>query len=119
MQPRWFAANQAALARDTLRGITSDSSTRGKPRTSCKLFYVRIGTNRALTLASSRGDLQPEARDALAKSCRSRFLWIEQHRSRLPAEAQPIAARVVTVEFTCWAAVVMLFVLYGLQFVAR
>lgn len=82
------------------------------------LFYVQTGTKRALTLASAQGELQSQARDALAKSYRSRFLWVKQHQSQLPTDAQPIAARVVTVEFTCWVAVGILFVLYGLQFVA-
>lgn len=82
------------------------------------LFYVQMGTKRALTLASAQGELQPEAREALGKSYRARFLWVKQHLSRLPSNAQPLAARVVTVELTCWVAVVILFALYGLQFVA-
>ena len=82
------------------------------------LFYVQMETKRALTLASTRGELQSEARDILAKSYRSRFVWVKQHRSQLPSDAQPIAARVVIVELTCWAAVAILLVLYGLQFVA-
>jgi len=82
------------------------------------LFYVQLGTRRALALASTQGELQTEARDVLAKSYRSRFLWVKQHRSRLPSDAQSIAARIVTVDFSCWAAVVILFALYGLQFVA-
>jgi len=82
------------------------------------LFYVQMGTKRALTLASAQGELQPEAREALEKSYRARFLWVKRHQDRLPGNAQPIAARVVTVEFTCWVAVVMAFALYGLQFVA-
>jgi hypothetical protein len=82
------------------------------------LFYVEMGTKRALTLASGRGDLRTEAQDVLGRSYRSRFLWLKRHRSLLPSEAQPIAAGVVTVELSCWIAVVILFVLYGLQFVA-
>ena len=82
------------------------------------LFYVVAGSKRALTLASSVGNLQPEARNALGESYRARFLWLKRHQAQLPKEVQAIAARLVTVEFSCWVAVVVLFVIYGLQFVA-
>jgi hypothetical protein len=82
------------------------------------LFYVAAGAKRALTLASTHGDLQSEAKNALGESYRARFLWLKRHRSQLPSEVQALAARVVTVELSCWVAVVVLFVIYGLQFVA-
>jgi hypothetical protein len=82
------------------------------------LFYVEAGTKRALKLTAAHGDLQSEAQNALGGGYRSRFLWLKRHRSRLPSEAQPIAVRVVNVELSCWVAIVILFVLYGMQFVA-
>lgn len=81
------------------------------------MFYVQRVTLRALKLASSQGELQNEARVVLSKNYRSRFLWLKQHQPQLPSDAQPIAARVVTADFSCWVSVVMIFTLYGLRFV--
>jgi hypothetical protein len=82
------------------------------------LFYVEAGTKRALKLSATFGNLQNEAQAALGFGYRARFLWLKGHRARLPSEAQPIIGRVVNVELSCWVAIVILFVLYGLQFVA-
>ena len=82
------------------------------------LSYVSSGARRALTLASSQGALQSEAKSALGQSYRARFLWLKRHRAQLPTEVQAMASRVVTVELSSWVAMAVLFVIYGLQFVA-
>ena len=81
------------------------------------LFYVAAGTKTALTLASTDGELQ-SARNALGQNYRARFLWLKRYRAQLPNEVQVIAGRAVAVEISCWAAMVVLFLIYGLQFVA-
>lgn len=82
------------------------------------MHYVQMGTVRALKLASSQGEFQNEAREVLSKNYRSRFLWLKKHQPQLPSDVQPIAARVVTADLSCWVSVVMIFTLYGLHFIS-
>jgi hypothetical protein len=54
----------------------------------------------------------------LTQPIRSRFVWLKNHRSDLPKEAQIIADRAIGVDLSCWFALGAVFVIYGLQFVS-
>jgi hypothetical protein len=79
------------------------------------LFYVEMGEKKVLKIASSSGELKTEASAVLRQNYRSRYLWMRKHRMQLPSEARDLAKRVVAVEYSCWAAMIVLFILYGLQ----
>jgi hypothetical protein len=82
------------------------------------LFYVAAASKKALLIAAQTGGLRAEAGRALAQPIRSRFLWLKNHRSDLPKEAQIIADRAIGVDLSCWFALGAVFVIYGLQFVS-
>jgi hypothetical protein len=85
---------------------------------SIALFYVEMGEKKVLKIASSSGELKTEASAVLRQNYRSRYLWMRKHRTQLPPEASSLAKRVVAVEYSCWAAMIVLFILYGLQHVS-
>ncbi len=82
------------------------------------LFFVFGGTQKVLRIASAKGELQSDASSVLTQSPRTRFLWVKKHREQLPTEARELAARVVAIDLSCCIAVVMLLIIYGLQFIA-
>ena len=82
------------------------------------LFVIDGGAKRVLGIASATGELRSEASAVRAQSYRTRVRWVRRHMAQLPAEARAIAGRLVFVDISCWAAVVTLFVIYGLQFFA-
>ncbi|OGT32911.1 MAG: hypothetical protein A2W28_01250 [Gammaproteobacteria bacterium RBG_16_51_14] len=84
---------------------------------SIALFYVAGGAKKVLKLTVSGGEFQVEASTVLRKSYRTRFLWVKKHKGVVPPEARNLAIRVVTVEYSCWASLFVLFILYGLNYV--
>jgi hypothetical protein len=81
------------------------------------LFYVHAGTNKVLKITAAGRELRSEATEILTRSNRARFLWVKQHRSEIPVEARKLAKRVTAADHTCWATLLILFIIYGLQFV--
>ena len=81
-------------------------------------FLVATGVKKALSIASTNGEFQSEAKVVLVQNHRARLHWIKRHRAQLPIEARPIAAWVATLDFSCWVALAVLFILYAFQGVA-
>lgn len=81
------------------------------------VFFVASGSKRAVAVTSKDGPLQAEATSVLTQSYRKRFLWVKEHLQQLPASARAYGARAVLIDRSCWAAIIVLFLLYGSQFV--
>ena len=78
------------------------------------LLFVEYGARRVVHEASERGELTSGA----PRSYWSRLVWVKEHRSKLPVQAQALAGRVVVFDLSARLAIVLLFALYGVYLVA-
>ena len=78
------------------------------------LFCIEYGAKRVVRGALERGELRSQE----PRTYWTRLVWVKKHKAQLPAEARPLANRVVAFDLSARIAAVILFVLYGIHLVA-